>query len=106
MCRLVDDPIAELHKNDPPVQAVQPASERIGSKSGESTAKPAPLAAAQPGISAVQLADQPKSLIQACQQKDQDSLDPALWHSTSVLERDHENRSCLHALMQRGFTSE
>ena len=47
-----------------------------------------------------------KSLIKACRLQPLKDLDSARWNEESILERDQENCSCLHALTQRAYPGE
>ena len=116
MYRLTDDPVAELHRKDPPAQDDPLASgKQVSSCHGAvSSAVVSPQETAllhgvrAPGLqqadTALQLAVASKSLVQACRQQSAKDLDTAEWGSESTMERDQENCSCLHALMQQVYT--
>ena len=141
ICRPINDPIAELHRNDPPLQAAVPSPDskkiqlsapaslfRVASRltaAGQPTAGNqltaaslttagklseaaiGPMieeAAGQQQVPVQQLSTAHKSLVQACRQASLEDLHPSQWDRESLRERDQENCSCLHALMQHVYT--
>lgn len=51
-----------------------------------------------------QIAAASKVPLQACRQQPAMELDVTTWDKQDIMERDQENCSCLHALMQRVYT--